>query len=225
MVTCIRDLEQDQAFGVLTKEELSFLEKNKSTLSYKRGETIIKQGTFANNILYVQSGIVKIYNEGMNKKIILTLKRDKTFLGITSLYYEKKLYLYSAQAIEDCEIDFYDKISFKKVVGQNVDFANEIIKYLNHNSVKIYGRISCLAEKNARGKVADMLLCFANNLFDCYEFYCPLSRSDLAEFADLSMENTIRILKEFEKDQYIKLDGKNMSIINIDALEKIRMFG
>ena len=135
------------------------------------------------------------------------------------------MYLYSAQAIEDCEIDFYDKISFKKVVSQNVDFANEIIKYLNHNSVKIYGRISCLAEKNARGKVADMLLCFASNLFGCYEFYCPLSRTDLAEFADLSMENTIRILKEFERDEYIKLDGKNMSIVNIEALEKIRMFG
>lgn len=70
-----------------------------------------------------------------------------------------------------------------------------------------------------------MLLCFANNLFGCFEFTIPLSRMDLAEFADLSMENTIRILKEFDKDGIITLDGKKLSIINVEALERISQFG
>ena len=69
----------------------------------------------------------------------------------------KKSYIFTQhQLLEDCEIDFYDKESFKEVMQKNAIFTNEIVKYLNHNSVKIYGRIACLAEKNARGKVADM---------------------------------------------------------------------
>ena len=225
MAICIQDIDHDVAFDFLTDEETAFLNRNKSSLLYKKGEIVLKQGTFANNILYVKTGLCKIYIEGAQKKIVLTLKKDKNFLGITSLYYEKKLYLYSASALEDCEIDFYDKESFKQIMKKNALFTNEIVKYLNHNSVKIYGRIACLAEKNARGKVADMLLCFANNLFGCFEFTIPLSRMDLAEFADLSMENTIRILKEFDKDGLIILDGKNLSIINVEALERISQFG
>ncbi|MGE5356750.1 MAG: Crp/Fnr family transcriptional regulator [Deltaproteobacteria bacterium] len=225
MATCIKDIDHDVAFDYLSDEESSFLEKNKSSLKYNKGEVILKQGTFANNILFVRTGLCKIYIQGTQKKVILTLKKEKNFLGITSLYYDKKLYLYSASAIEDCEIDFYDKESFKQVMRNNALFSNEIVKYLNYNSVKIYGRIACLAEKNARGKVADMLLCFANNLFGCLEFTVPLSRQDLAEFADLSMENTIRILKEFEKDGLISVDGKTIAILNVEALERIRQFG
>jgi CRP-like cAMP-binding protein len=225
MATCIQEIDHDLAFDFLTEDEAAFLESNKSSLNYKKGEIILKQGTFANNILFIKTGLCKIYIQGIQKKIVLTLKKEKNFLGITSLYYDKKLYLYSASALEECEIDFYDKEAFKEVMKKNALFTNEIVKYLNHNSVKIYGRIACLAEKNARGKVADMLLCFANNLFGCFEFTVPLSRMDLAEFADLSMENTIRILKEFEKDGIITLDGKKLSILNVEALERISQFG
>ena len=225
MEKCIKDIEHVHAFELLSNDEEKLLNNNKSTILYNKGEIVMKQAAFANNILYIKSGLCKVYIEGEAKNIILTLKPEKTFMGISSLYYDKNLYLYSASALEDCEINLYDKNAFKEILNNNTAFSNEIIKYLNHNSARIFSRILCIAEKNARGKVADMLLCFANNLFGCYDFIIPLSRQELAEFAGLSMENTIRILKEFEKDNLISLNGKEMHIINIEALERISQFG
>ncbi len=225
MSNCIKDISHTSAFSHLTNTETNILERNKTTITYKKNEYIIKQGTFANNILFIKKGLAKLFIEGNQKRIILTIKMADNFLGLSSLYYDKKLYLYSASVLEDCEIDLYDKQAFKHVLSQNVDFANEMIKFLNHNSARIYSRLLCVTEKNARGKVADMILCLANNIFNCFEFTIPLSRQELAEFAGLSMENTIRILKEFENDKLIKLKGKDFKIINPEMLERISEYG
>ena len=225
MSNCIKDISHEPAFYMLTESEKNILNENKISVKYDKSEVIIKQGTFVNNILFVKKGLSKLYIEGTQKKIILTIKRESNFLGLSSLYYDKKTYLYSATALEKCEIDLYEKQSFKQVLSQNVDFSNEIIRYINHNTAKIYGRFLCVTEKNARGKVADMILCFANNIFGCNDFKIPMSRQDLAEFAGLSMENTIRILKEFESDKLIELKGKEFKILRKDILERISEYG
>ncbi|HHH55266.1 MAG TPA: Crp/Fnr family transcriptional regulator [Bacteroidetes bacterium] len=225
MSNCIKDISHEPAFSMLTQTEENILKRNSTVLQYKRGETIIKQGTFANNMLYIKKGLAKLFIEGSQKRIILTIKMPDNFLGLSSLFYEKKTYLYTATCLEECEIELFDKMAFKHVLAQNVDFANEIIKFLNHNSARIYSRLLCVTEKNARGKVADMILCLANNIFGCFEFTIPLSRQELAEFAGLSMENTIRILKEFENDNLIELKGKDFKILNAETLERISEYG
>ena len=225
MSNCIKDISHREAMDCLTVSEKNLLDRNKTIVSYDRGEYIIKQGTFANNILLINRGLAKLFIEGSQKRIILTIKMTDNFLGLSSLYYAKKTYLYSASALEKCEIVLYDKQAFKHVLSQNVEFANKIIKFLNHNSAKIYARLLCVTEKNARGKVADMIICLANNIFGCHEFTIPLTRQELAEFAGLSMENTIRILKEFENDKIIELKGKSFKILDIDMLERISEYG
>lgn len=225
MSNCIKDITHNSAFDLLSLEEKAILDNNKTNINYSKGEVILKQGTLANSILYVNSGLSKLFVEGTQKKIILTIKRDHNFLGLSSIYHKDKTYQYSATALEDCKLDLYDKESFKKVLNMNINFANEIIRFINHNTAKIYARFLCVTEKNARGKVADMILCLSNNIFGCLEFTIPLSRQELAEFAGLSMENTIRILKEFEGDKLIKLQGKNFNIIEKSKLERISEFG
>ncbi len=225
MSDCLKDMQHQTAFELLSDDEKNILEENKTTISYKKNEIILKQGTIANTILYSKSGLFKLHIEGTKKDIILAIKKDKAFLGLSSLYYINKTYLYSVTALKNCEVDIYDKESFKSVLSKNANFSNEIVKYINHNSARIFNRFLCVAEKNARGKVADMLLCFANNIYESLEYTLAMTRQELADFVGLSMENTIRILKEFEVDKLIKMNGKNIEITNKDVLEKISDFG
>ncbi len=225
MSNCIKDIEHLSVFDLLTEEEIIFLDKHKTTVSYKKNETILKQGTFASTILFGKSGYFKLHIEGKKKGIILAVKKSNAFLGLSSLYYVNKTYLYSVTALEDCEVDVYDKSIFLEVMHNNVSFSNEIIKYINHNSARIFNRFLCVAEKNARGRVADMLICFSRNIFERLEFTLVMTRQELSDFVGLSMENTVRILKEFEDDQIIKISGKKVEIIDMDVLQKIRDFG
>lgn len=225
MSNCIKDLSHSTAFELLSSEEREILEKKKVTIKYEKGEAIIKQGTLANSMLFINKGMSKLFVEGTQKKVIITIKAENSFLGLSSIYQKYQTHQYSVTALEHNEISVYDKDDFKKVMNLNIAFANEIVMYLNHVTSKIYARFLCVAEKNARGKVADMILCMANNLFGCLSFTIPLSRQELAEFAGLSMENTIRILKEFESDNLIKLKNKTFEIIEKEKLERISKFG
>ncbi len=225
MYDCLSDIEHNEIFNLLNEEEMAILNKKRTTVHYKKGDTIIKQGTLANIIVYSKTGSFKLIMEGDQKSIILTLKGSKVFLGLSSFYYVNKIHLYSVIALEDCEVDIYDKNSFKEIVNNNVVFSNEIIKFLNHNSARIYKRFINMTEKNARGKVSNMLLCFANSLYFSYEFQLTLTRQELGEYLGLSTENIIRILKEFEMDKLIKVEGRKIKIINVEALERICNFG
>jgi len=225
LLDCLSDIKHNQAFNLLNDSDQAILNKNKKTVHYKKNDIILKQGTIANSIVFSKTGFFKLSMEGNQKTIILTFKGNQTFLGLSSLYCEQNIYLYTVTATEECEVDIYDNISFKEVLGKNVAFSNEIIKFLNHNSSRIFKRFMNMMEKNSRGKVAFMLVCLANSVYFNYQYTMSLSRQDMADFLGISMENVIRILKELENDGLIEVNGKSFKLINIESLHKVCEFG
>lgn len=225
MISCIKDIHHDPSFDLLTDDELKQLNESSAEVSFKKNEIIIKQGAVTNNILFGKTGVYKLHMEGAKHDIIMTLKRERSFLGLSNIFSKNNTHQYSVTALEDCTISYYDKKVFEEIISNNNPFAVEIIKYINHNFSRIMSRFLCVAQKNARGKVAEMLLCLASNLYEDNSFTLNMTRIELADFAGLSMENTIRILKEFNEDGMIDLDGKKIEIINQKVLEKVSEFG
>lgn len=52
-----------------------------------------------------------------------------------------------------------------------------------------------------------------------------LSRREIADFAGVSVESGVKLLKSFERDGLIKLYEKEISIVNRQSLEEIRLRG
>ena len=69
-------------------------------MSYNRGEKIIKEGALAGHIVYIKSGLVKVYTEHSNEEMVISIENKGTFIGLQSLYNEK-VYPYSVKAYED----------------------------------------------------------------------------------------------------------------------------
>lgn len=225
LLDCLKDIKHNHVFNLLNDSDRAILDKNKKTIYYKKNDIILKQGTVANSIVFSKTGFFKLGMEGNQKNIILILKGNQTFLGLSSLFCEEKVYLYTVTATEDCEVDIYDNASFKEVLNRNVAFSNEIIKFLNHNSSRIFKRFMNMMEKNSRGKVAFMLVCMANSVYFSNEYTMSLSRQDMADFLGLSMENVIRIIKELENDGLIEVNGKTIKLLNLNSLHKVCEFG
>jgi CRP/FNR family transcriptional regulator len=57
------------------------------------------------------------------------------------------------------------------------------------------------------------------------EIFQLLSRKDLADFAGISTESTVKLLKMFEKDGLIVLNEKDLNIIKYNALREISKRG
>jgi len=78
-----------------------------------------------------------------------------------------------------------------------------------------------LSSKNLRGRIAYILLDFANNIYKSNEFVLPISRREIAELIDMRTENVIRIMSEFRKDGLIKINGHIIEVINPEMLLKV----
>jgi CRP/FNR family transcriptional regulator len=52
-----------------------------------------------------------------------------------------------------------------------------------------------------------------------------LTRQEIADFASITLESTVKFLKEFEKENIVSLENKDIAIKNWDALKELSDFG
>lgn len=222
---CTISLNQCKCFSKLTDDELKLLEDNSVNINYKKGEVICKQGGLVSNIMYMQKGLAKVYIENGSNTLVLKIIPDNNLIGLSSISEEYSTYQYSAMAYIDSEIRQIDMAFFRQLLKRNVDFAREVIDILSANSVQINGRFFCLTHKQAYGRLADILLCLSDRVFKKSEFDLPLSRKDLAELSGMSSETIIRMLKKFNEEDIIRMEGKHFKVLDYGRLKQISETG
>ena len=113
----------------------------------------------------------------------------------------------------------------KKIILQNGKFALSLIEKMNRISDVVLSNKVELGIKQLRGRIAHILLMFADKVYrsDLYEL--PVSRKEVGELIDMRTENVVRILSEFRKDQLIGIEGKKIEIKNKPMLKKISELG
>lgn len=209
----------------LSKQDLEFLNHKKKQLTYLKGENIFKQGAFAPYVMYVHSGLIKVYLQtGHNKQVNLRIAKAGDFLAFSSVFGEDS-YTYSAVAIKDAEICMIDKEQLKQLLFRNNEFAMRITSTNYKNEKHLLDVISSISYKQMRGKLATALLYLSTPELLKEDIFEYLTRQDIAEFASITAESAIKFLKEFEKEGMLKLDGKNIQILAVDKLNDISRNG
>lgn len=223
-VMCEDKNETKPCFNVLTEEETKLIEENTTSVHFNKGEIIAKQGTKANNILFISEGLLKVGMKNGENHLILSIKPPNHFIALEALY-GSDYNPYSITAIEDSMIHFIDLDVFKEVCNKNYRFTNAILEVINSSAVTIYNRMFSLTQKQLHGRLADILLCLSTRIFKSNHFDLPLSRKDLAALTGMAPESVIRILKEFKTDKLLNTKGKHIEILNPEMLKKISDVG
>jgi len=218
---CTLSYHQCRCFEKLTSEQKDFLDANSVKIKYRKGEMICKQGGFVSHVMYMEKGLAKVFLENGSNSLVLRIIPDGSFLGLASISESHSNFPYSAMSYVESEIRQIDVNAFRKLMEQNSDFVKEVIDILSANSIQIYGRFFCLTYKQAFGRLADILLCLSDRIFKNAEFDLPLSRKELAELSGMSPETVIRMLKEFNEEGLIKIDGKSIEVIDYPRLKQI----
>jgi CRP/FNR family transcriptional regulator len=219
--SCFAQNQHISCFDFLTPDDQELFDNYKADIRYKKGETVIKQGTFASHVLYLKEGLVKIYLEGNPKDLILKISPSNFMIGLPSIFDGNSKFTYSVATYEDSVVSMIDINIFKQILKSNAAFANKVISILNEETALIYGRFFCLTMKQSHGRVADILLCLSQRVFKLKRFHLSISKNDLADLTGLSSESVIRIFKEFKDEGLIFTDGKTIEILDFDRLEKI----
>jgi CRP/FNR family transcriptional regulator len=217
--------KEPDCFQLISKQELESLSENRTQLTYLKGETVFKQGAFAPHVLFIQSGLIKVYLQtGKNKVQNLWIARTGDFLAFSSVFGEK-VYSCSAVAIKDSELLMIDKQSLARLLQTNPEFGFRITSKNFTSEHHLLELVASLSYKQMRGKLATSLIYLSSEPFSSENIFMYLSRQDIADFASISVESVIKFLKEFEKEGIIYLEGKNIVIAEIEKLMEISKNG
>ena len=82
-----------------------------------------------------------------------------------------------------------------------------------------------LAHKQKEGRIADIILFLADEVYHRNSFVLSLTRKEIAEFAGCSTENVIMTLSKWQNEKIVSLTGKTIEIKDLDKLKYISKIG
>jgi CRP-like cAMP-binding protein len=216
---------QAPCFQMLNSDEAELVRASKTQVLFRKDDNLTKQGAFASYVLFIISGFAKQYLEGDGTKSYnLRIIKPGEFIGLSSVF-SGNTFTYSSVAITDCQVFLIEKNSIAKVAKENGEFGFQIIKRYCEQNTNLLGTVRSLMYKQMNGRLAETLLYIDGIKAGKPEIFQLLSRKDIADFAGISTESTVKLLKTFEKDGLIQLHEKDIKIINYDALDEISSKG
>lgn len=211
--------------SLLTEVEAEQFRKNSNVVTFDAKEVIFRQKTRTSHIMYIRSGLVKIYKEGKNGKfIILKVAKPGNFLGLMSVF-GSEIHQYSAAAIDTTEVGYIDVSTFREALRSNGLYASQLVHLLSADGLYIFDRLMSLSHKQLPGRIADVLLYFSENIYNSEKFTFPFTRRELAELAGTTKESFIRTITEFKNDKIINLDGATVEIVAMKIVRTLSELG
>ena len=149
------------------------------------------------------------------------------FIGYRALFAEEN-HTCTGVAIEDSTLCTIERDIIYKLLRSNAELSLSIIKAFATELGFSNNRTVTLTQKHIRGRLAESLIF----LKDTYGFEengktikIYLSREDIANLSNMTTANAIRTLSIFASEKVISIDGRKISINNIEELEKISELG
>lgn len=212
-------------FAHLTKAEMQLLSNNRYEAAFRPGEIMTKQGSPATHALFMANGLAKVYIEGSNEKnyMLGIALPGKPILSPGG--YSGSRHTYSVAALTLVRACFISTDILKQLVKSNGEFAHGFLLDLNEKFNLAHARMLSQSHKRMSGRLAEILLYFADDVFHSDEYDMILSRQELGELATMAKECVVRILREFEDSGIIYSDSSSIKILDRQKLEMISQKG
>ena len=216
-------VKQFNSLKALTKDELVRISGCKTSRFIKKGELIFEEGETINGVFCIKDGVCKLSKLSANGKdqiVKLVVKGD--LLGQRSLIVDESANL-SAVALNDMEVCFIPKQEIMLDLQKNPNFSLDILQQMAYDLRESDNVIVNMAQKSVKQRLAETLL-YVNDHFGINEnkfLNVILSREDYANIVGTATESAIRILSQFKKAGYISTEGKQIKILDVEALKRV----
>jgi len=204
------------------KEWLPAIEANRKTSAIKKGELIFKEGNSVKGIYFIYKGKAKVHKKwGDEKELIVRLANQGTIVGHRGLG-ENVIYPVSGTALEPVKVCFIDLEFFQTTLKVNHEFTYQLMMFFANELQESEKKMRNLAHMSVKGRIAQALLTLQERFGTTPEGFINifLSRQDFASYTGTTYETVFRSMKELIEDNIIRVDNKNITIIDPDRLQK-----
>lgn len=212
-------------FAALSPEEAGLVRESRVQVVFHRGENLAKQGAFASYLVFIAEGYTRQFIEGSNGRIHnLRIIGPGELVGLSSVF-NPNTFSYSVVAITETTGFLLEKEAVTALIKQNGEFAFGMIRRYCEQNIRLYSSLDLILNRQANGRIASVLLTLAPERFNGQDLFRHLTRKDLADFAGISTERAVKVLKSFEKDSLVRLSEKSIILLNHARLEEISRTG
>ncbi len=217
--TCsVRDVTP---FEHCNRDQVLEVQFAKSCNFYKKGQFIFSENSLPIGLFCISSGHLKLVKYGSGgKEQILRIAKPGDFVGFRSLITRRR-YNASAIAVSDAAVCLLPRKDFQHLLNTNHEFSAEIMQRVCELAEKTENKLTDIAYKPARGRIADALLLLSNADTELCQKDIQLSREELAGFTGTVKETAIRILSEFKRNNLIAIKKRKIEILDIGGLEQM----
>lgn len=189
--------------------------------AFKRGEVIFHEGSMPQGVYVVCTGKVKIYKSSRTGQQLTTrVESPGDLLGQVTLLADDGPYTGTGEALEPSVVSMIDAKSFYDFLGRFPVGAMALMKELSRDVRRGENKARDIAFKPARGRLADTLLRMMSAKKP-YPVVAGIKRRDLAEMAGLTIETTVRLLKDFEEREVLRKKDKDLLIVSEERLRAL----
>jgi CRP/FNR family transcriptional regulator len=213
-------------FRGMLRNEAERFEKFCSLRIFAPGETLFEEGHAMTDIFLIQQGCAKFYKTSLNKHhtVFSVFGEGDVFELLTAD--EKEIHLFSASAITQTIALCVSPKVFYRTFMSNLRFANQLLHQKIRNLKHFYFS-QLVASEPVETRMAYFLLDLAQHPgmthFDVKKliFDVPLTRRDIAEIVNTSVETSIRVIRKWIKRGLVTMIHRHLIIQDINTFKKI----
>ena len=180
--------------------------------NYKTNDTIFSEGDFPSYYFQIVKGKVKINNYSDDaKEFIQTVITVGESLVVTALFNERP-YPVNAIAFEDCELIRLSKQQYYDLLKENPAVYEKMMPYISESMYYQYIMMQSISFHNPENKLKTLMDYLKNRHESTspFSYQIPFTRQQLASLTGLSVETVIRVTKNMEKNEILKIKNRKI---------------
>lgn len=211
-------------FQGLPEEQLEKVTSIAVAKSYMRNHLIFEAGSEANGFYAIASGRVKIFRASPSgKEQIIHVFGPGEIFGEVPVF-QGGSFPANAQTMDKSELLFFPRREFRRIITEDPDLAMSMMAELSQKLRALVHKIDELSLKEAPSRVAGhLLLLSASQESDTVKL--EMTKGQVAFYLGTIQETLSRILKRMVDDGIIDMQGREITILDMDALEDIAAEG
>ncbi|WP_206952199.1 fumarate/nitrate reduction transcriptional regulator Fnr [Trinickia acidisoli] len=209
----------------LSDQELSRFDAIVSaTRLIKRGDALYRTSDPFQSIYAIRSGSFKtvvMHRDGREQVTGFHLAGE--VLGLDGVCTER--HSSDAIAIEDSSVCIIPYALLESMCAESKRLQQQVLRMMSGEIVRESSLMLLLGTMSAEQRVAAFLLNLSSRLkargYSAAEFNLRMTREEMGNYLGMKLETVSRMFSKFQRDGLVQTHGKQIRIVNLDALGRV----
>lgn len=192
---------------------------------YQPGQHVFYEGHMALGLYILCQGRVKLTRLNRKGQQRLVEILDAGQLLEKQAFQEKPVHQVTCEVLEPSQICLMDRTSFLAFLKDHGEVAVQLVQILSKEMAAVVDAADQFAFTPARERLARLFLelseRFGRQEREGTRIVLKLKREDLAQMIAVTVETAVRLLHDFQESGLISVQGRDVTLLNVDRLTKI----